>query len=497
MTLRAYKIPPLVLLTTVLALAVGELVCGTGLYFVTMMTIAMISIGITYNMLGGLSRISGFMFAAMAAASIVISQFAKVILQEPADQHLDAPHLTITVYAVFYFCAMVGVLVFGWVRLRLPKPHESRPGVQTRVLYFVSLIVGAIASVAFWRAEFGTVEQQATLAHSLGLAFSYLLLFSIVLAVDRKITETDGRHSLSVWVVLSALVVAAFQYLGTSRQGLAMPVVIYLLSCYVRGYRFKARHYIAALIGVVAFVAIISPFELYSRGLMSYRPFGERITEGRDLLLSPPRWKTIWDAELAEETGGGWRDEYYEHRGTFVLSRFSLIRADSDLIAACSSGFHYGFTALRMDLLRDVPRALYRDKPDVGSAVYMQNVIGIESDSATNWDFTSVSDAFGAFSWFGVVLVPILLLPAIFVVYDSMFDVATPWGTVALGMGVLHIWGIPISGLMQILIKDPVSLWLLSVLVTGITRFVAIPGESAGSKRERALLGGPEARSFS
>ncbi|MGB7171715.1 MAG: hypothetical protein WBD32_22100, partial [Acidobacteriaceae bacterium] len=95
---------------TVLALAVGELACGTSLYFVTMMTIAMLSIGFTYNLLGGLSTFSVIIFAAFALRTIVISQFAKVLLFEAADRNLAVPGLTITIYAVFYCSAMIGAV---------------------------------------------------------------------------------------------------------------------------------------------------------------------------------------------------------------------------------------------------------------------------------------------------------------------------------------------------------------------------------------------------
>ncbi len=219
MEFRAFKIPLLGLLATVGVLIVGELACGTGLYFVLMMAVTMLCIGTTYNMLGGLSRISGFLFTAMAAATIVISQFAKVLLFEPADHNLGAPNVTITVYAVYFFCAMVGVFVFGRARLRLPKPLEPTTSTQSRLLYFVSLTVGVAASTLFYIDEFGTAQQQASLGHSIGLAFSYLILFSIVLAVDRRIRETNGKHSLDIRVIASGIAASFFQFLATSRQG--------------------------------------------------------------------------------------------------------------------------------------------------------------------------------------------------------------------------------------------------------------------------------------
>lgn len=58
----------------------------------------------------------------------------------------------------------------------------------------------------------------------------------------------------------------------------------------------------------------------------------------------------------------------------------------------------------------------------------------MSSDSAptSNPQFSAVGDSYGAFGWLGVALFPLLVFPAIFVIFESTFDVARPWGTVAL-----------------------------------------------------------------
>jgi len=485
--LRSLKIPPLALLVTVLALAAGELACGTQLYFVTMMAVTLLSIGITYNMLGGLSRISGVMFAAMAAVRIVISQFAKVILHEPADHNLEVPYLTITVYAVFFLSAMAGVFLFGRLRPGLPRPWEPRTGPETRLLYFVALIGGVVASVIFCIDQFGDIEQTDSLSNGFALLFQYLLLFSIVLAIDDRIRKTRGKHSLGVWVIISCLAAEFFAYIQTSRGAEATPVVIYFLSCYVRGYRFRKKHYFAGLLFAILFQTVFSPVDLYMRPFMYVRTFQERLTWGYQFLKSPPAWIDIQNAQLEAQTQTS-SDEYYSTPDTFVLSRLSQIRPDSDLIAACSNGFRYGFHALKMDLLRQIPRIFYRNKPELGSELYIESLVGVggNTDKAIHWAFTSTSDAFGAFGWLGVVLFPLFVLPAAFVVYDRMFDMARPWGTVALA-GAALAGGAQMSETLMLMIKQPLYLWVLSVLTVGIGRFVAGSGERRISRQSYGI----------
>jgi hypothetical protein len=478
--LRSFKIPPLMLLTTVLALAAGELANGTGPYFIAMMAITLLCIGVTYNMLGGLSRISGFLFAAMAAATIVISQFAKVVLVEPADKNLEAPHVTITVYAVYYLSAMLGVFLFCKVRLQLPKPLEPATSSQSRVLYWIALVVGIFANTVFWIDTWGNEETVTSTSHSITLALAPMVLFAVVLAVDERILETDGRHSISAKVIISALAVGFFQYALTSRQGLATPIVVYVIACYVRGYRFRFRHYVGLLLAVVLFFAVVSPFEVYSRGvLVEASSFRERLSKGYDLLVSPPSWQEVWNAQTNAETSEHY-DQYYSHPGTYVLSRFSMIRADSDLIEVCANGYHYGFEALKTDLLMNIPRVFYRNKPNADSGGFIESLVG----TGNKWAFTSIADSFGAFGWAGVVLFPLLVLPLIFIVYDSMFDMSRPWGTVALGIGIIGIWDTRIIDFLVLLIKDPITLWFLSFVTVWVARVLAASG------RSRTIVGG-------
>ena len=135
--LRSYKISPLSLIAVISCLMVGEIASGTSIYFVTMMAVAMLSIGLTYNLLGGLSTLSGMIFAMFALRTIVISQIAKVLLFEAADKNLEAPELTIYIYAMFYLSAFVGVLFLGKIRLRLPKPMEPTTIDQENIIYIM------------------------------------------------------------------------------------------------------------------------------------------------------------------------------------------------------------------------------------------------------------------------------------------------------------------------------------------------------------------------
>lgn len=477
--IRSHKIPASLLFITVALLALGEILTGTHLFFVVVMAATMICIGATYNLLGGLSTISGIAFSIFAACTIVISQFAKVIFLEAADKTLESPELTIKVYFVFYFCTLIGCFVYSGLRVRLVKPLEPSTVAQAGIQYNLSVLVGIAANLIYEVHELSLnpAERNAP-AHSLGLAFSTLLLFSIVLAVQNKIRITNGRHSFGLKVFIPWIATVFFGFMETSRGHMMLSTIVYAFTCYVSGYKFRRKHYLAVTVGVIFFLYVLSPFEIYSRGPMRELEFRDRLYEGVHLAMTLPDWSVVNEASNSGVQSGS-REEYYERPGTFVLSRLSAIRADSNMINACAGGFHYGFIALKMDLLRNLPRFLYKNKPDIDGASYTGRVTGVNSDEVEDGEFliTAISDSYGAFGWLGVIVVSLLGFPCTFILYESMFDIHRPWGIVAAGAFFVQFSQVSMSGLIALAVRAPLAILALSYVVGALVRMIPVKGD--------------------
>lgn len=482
MVVRAYRIPPLVLLGCVLGLAGGELASGTSLNFVSMMTIAMLSIGITYNQLGGLSSFSGIIFTAFALRTIVISQFAKVALWEAADKNLEVPALTISIYAVFYFSAMLGVWAFGHLRFRLPKPLEPSEK-DIYPLYAICLSIGLAASLAveFYTSAYSSDETNFNQTRSLGIAFAPLLLLALVVAVDRRIRSTEGRHSFGLAAAVPWLAAVFFGFIDSVRTAMLAPSIVYVAVCFLRGYRFRLRHYIAMGAVVLLFFTVISPLALYSRGLVAGRTLRNRVLFSYQA-LSVLNDRSALMAETDQTQGS--REEYFSRRGTYVLSRLSLIRADSTIVDAAAGGARYGFMPTLIAAAEAVPRFLYKNKPTYTNAQdYIGHFAGMAPDGLTNTytQFSAVGDSFGAFGWLGVILFPFFVFPLIFIIYESMFDLSQPWGTVMLGMMFFGFGEMMVHRSVGMILRDPIYLVLLSYLIGGIAKGVSKPARATFS----------------
>jgi hypothetical protein len=158
------------------------------------------------------------------------------------------------------------------------------------------------------------------------------------------------------------------------------------------------------------------------------------------------------------------------------LSRLSAIRADSNLINACAGGFHYGFTAIKIDFLHNLPRFLDRNKPDIDGAAYTGRVTGVNPDEVENEEnvITSVSDSYGAFGWLGVIVTGLIVFPAVFILYESMFDIRKPWGIVATGGLCFQFAQVSLGGIIGLTIRVPISILLLSYLMGLIVRMIPV-----------------------
>jgi hypothetical protein len=405
----------------------------------------------------------------------------KVVLFEPADQNLDVPQLTITVYAVYSFSLMLGTFLFSRVRLPLPKPAELDTPTQSTYLYAVSFAGGLVGTFGVMALDLAGEAAHDSLAHGFARALSYLLPFSLVLAVDARIRKTNGRHSFGWTAVGPTLAMMFTGFITTGRGPFMEPFLIVFLTCYVRDYRFTRRHFVTAAGIAAALFFFVSPYYLWARQWKSSDATltTQAATMLRALESAPAQWNTIIHDVGESDLSNTGSVNYFPTPGAVTVNRLVMIGKDSTLINACSSGFHYGFTSLKLDFATQIPRFLYPNKPDVGSAEYLGHLDGQESDEfeTTYSTVSSIADSYGAFSWAGVVLFPLLALPVLFVVYESVFDISRPWGTVAAMAIVFGPQGTMGQSIAETMIRTPIYIIAISWCAAWSIRMIPTAGD--------------------
>jgi hypothetical protein len=479
---RRLLLSPLTIIGVILFLAVGEVASGTALPFVGMMSLAMLAICVTYNMLGGLGTIGGVLFAAFAVYTLVLSQFAKVFMFEAADLNLRAPQLTIAVYAVFFLSLMVGVFLFAWIRLDLPKPLEPSTETHSGVMYGVSLVLGLAGRAYMINSALANPEMSTSLGHGVARAFAALLPLSLVIAVDARIRRTEGRQCFGWAAFWPAAAIELFGFAAGSRLGYVLPPGIVFVTGYLRGFRFRLRHYVVAAAMTALLFLFVSPWYLWTRDFRDQPNLWREIaTMSRLAAAAPQHWQQVTEHVGASmQTSHARAGEYFSKPGTYTLNRLILIPDDGAVIGACSH-YHWGPATVKIDVANSIPHFLMPKKPDRDGTWFRASVGGLQSSyEPTSYVTTSmIADAWGGFSWAGVIVVPLLLLPLIFIVYDSIFDMSRPWGTVvtltsAMGIAITSIGGLAIS----FLLYAPISVLLVSWFTGWIVRSIPLSGDN-------------------
>jgi len=477
------RIPFLAICCITLFVVIAEKLCGTDTYFLAAVGVIFVVIGVTYNLLGGLRTISGILFAGFALRTIVASQFLKVFFREPADLNLEAAHLTITVYLIFYCSLAFSSALFGRLKLPLPQPIEAHTQSQARIIYVVSLVAGTLGTFFFLAAGFVPQGEVAvpTMAHSIGLVLSNLLYVALVLAIDQRIRQSGGAHSAGWAVLFPAAVICAACLLSTQRGLVLGVVVLYALVCYFRGYRFRKRHLLSGIAFALFFLFVYSPFELYSRSLVGNMYFADRVTKTVQIMEQHPNLTSITSTVENEGGWGGGRTGYLSGTKSNALQRPTLIWEDSTLISACASGFRYGWTSIRMDILYNVPRIINPNKPEDDASPYVGRVAGLNPDEIPDSKiaFGTISDAFAGFGIPGVVVLGFLVFPAFFAVYRSVFDLKTVWGTVALAIALPAFGELRTGQILIMAVFQPIYLIGLSWMLNAVAQIFPTRGEAA------------------
>jgi hypothetical protein len=152
---------------------------------------------------------------------------------------------------------------------------------------------------------------------------------------------------------------------------------------------------------------------------------------------------------------------------------------------------NYGLEGMKIDLNVATPSFMHKSKQFYGSANFLGHVSGIAPDanSQVQIGFSIISDAYGAFGWYGVILVPLIGFTMVFVLYNNMFpDLNSEWAVVALALLVQNFGEILLGKFFLILIRIPLQILLLSYVLGYVARFLSM-------KRDRLFEQAPGALS--
>lgn len=480
---RRYLIPLPWLVCATIVLAVGELVVGTAPIFIPLVSACVLLCGLTYNVFGGACTFAGIIFAQFALRTIVLSQVVKVAIAEPAEKYLEAPILTITVYVAFYASVLFGAYVWQHVLPSFRGAWEFEKISHLKMLYLVLLVAGlgsAVIQVVFESYMSGSglgrvLKQSVQVSQG-------LMLLSCIVAVDIVVRESKGRHSVD-WRLL---VPAAYYLVGVATSGerktAGIFLVVYVATCVLRQYHFRAKHYLSLCAAAIVMVTWVNPVCLYLKQVTYNKSMVERVKALGQIYEVPlAEMKKEGDKYLSNEEGMS-RESYFENTHVAMLNRLALIRVDSNLISVCADGYHYGWTTMAIEAVLHTPYFLNRSKSAAhkDSSYFTGPLTGIdsgESEGSGEAVLSPIADAFGSFSWLGIFLFGAAGGSFLLTCASKIYDTSKVWGTLAAAGMMANAGEGSMGGFIFGMIRIFVMVFIMSVFFYWIVTHIPARGE--------------------
>ncbi len=461
-----------------LALALfAQLLNGTDPLFAVLDCMAMLFTALAFNVLGGLSTISGALVFFLALETYVTLVFTKIFTFEPTNKNFLQPLTTIIATTLVYF----GIMVSAWLSRKFIRP---RPLVRFSPRDMENLCNTAGGMIALGLlgqillSNYGVDDAGVVVNGTFWAALNQLNMFiplAIVLGTYYTIQISGGTKSVSWVMIVAGLYVGGIGFAAASKQGMYTPLFSYFLVCAGLRYRFRAIQVFLILFWIVFALGFLFPWAQYARAFTRQATLGKTLIATYDALRDPNTIPAMYrwyrDSQVLDEDINGVQMCYDHPHG--LIDRESLICSDDTLIDLTLHSSIVGPDYLIRGVEMVVPNFLWPGRP----AVFLGNIYGRETgiiadnDETTQVSFAPVGDAFREFGWSGVTVILPVMYFLTFLYVDNIFGDArdTPWGLVMTSYAAFVAPGL--------LIPQHPQLWghyiPIILLVVWITRYVA------------------------
>lgn len=437
-----------------IVLFIGQLISGTSFVFSALIFMYILYLLLSVNNLGGMTTLSGFCIVMMGIKIVVISQIAKLLFWQPADRFLEVPEIT----AGVLFAGTLSIFAATWVARRIRFRNElMQPVIEAKALKKIWVASYIFSLITYVSVQVYGTDETTNLVSVDGIVgflrqFTFIYPLPVISATAYTILSSDRRHSLGWMAVLSILTETGEGILATSKIAISEPIVMYLLTCIAFRFPFKWRHLSGAAIAFILLVFFFYPLSQVGRGYARTADFSYNVSA---LMEVTSRGVDEWQKELDNTTEAYTQFQYYG-KDMAVLDRFSLIEQVDELVAATLATGPTGWLTIEHGFKLMIPHFLYPDKPLYNSANFLGHRIGIlsEGNDTTQISFGLTAEAFSAFEWVGVIIIPFILNLLFFIVYKKI-----------VGPIFYNIWAIWLIGIFQHAFVETTIATMLSYLI--------------------------------
>lgn len=409
-------------------LVLVELLEGTDpLYCVLVFCYFLLSV-FAFNVAGGFTRPSGayiFYYSTLVAG---LGTVYKAILGQPANSHLSAPLLVMSVYTA----TVAGLLLAAFFTRRIVNTRDGVAGLlNVPQLDFGLSALGCVVMVVF--TNFGA-DIAGALLRTIAL-INYFLPLAILLGTVAAVRNSGGRRSISP-LTISVLVYATYYgLLSFSKQGMFSPFVCWALGLAWARFRLRPVHIIVMVTFAVLAQSWMVPLANVGREETVTGSTEDRLGIVEHYIEHPQLLRQ--NNREREEAYGG-LDFWYYGTPQGIFDRFTMLPNDSQLMSFTADGNYFGYLPIIAYFENWVPHLIAPHKLEgvwIGGNRYAHELGQLaEGDMTTGISYSPSAEAFHLDGWRCVLFVQPLIFLLLFVTTDTVCgDLrAQPWGLLPL-----------------------------------------------------------------
>lgn len=435
------SLEPIIWLSGISLLLFVELFNHASFEFASLMGLFSLITWFAYSAAGGFRTVYGLGILAMAIEHIWASQFGALWFHTPPEKHLSVPIATMSMYCVGMASIGVGV----WIGTRLPLLIGKRPlfGPIPDDAYTLRNMAIAGTLFAFFRLALMMTSKGATGGIIGPIKFLISDDFVIACGTAATVVGSKGRRSLGILNITPMLPYFALSFVGASRGGMIALLVTYVVTALAYGYRFKPQHVVTVIIFALILEKIIFPWAAVARNYVRGESGAiSQTSKGLSLLVeacSPESFREKYlhipntdpPAVVAART-------YYDGTAGETLGRATLIKPVDVVMECVLRQEPWGMKTITSGFWKSIPSFLNADKSQGGDGTsnmlaHRSSVLMDPKDVTTQPTFGLLLDSFSAYLWWGVAIIPGLLVGFSAYVYRHIMDIKLLGNVFALG----------------------------------------------------------------
>lgn len=437
---------PVAWLGAALLLMVLQIMSGTGPVFAALVCILMVVSYSAIRMVGGLDTLLGICIFFLLLEHVLVAQIVKVCLWQPADAPLMQPVVTMAVYIVGMGSLGVGGYLARRLLRRRKKPLFAPENNSKRLLWIsvicsvFTLLLMVVTRIA-GGGDSGDEAQGGPFKQ-----FTLVAPLAIAAGTGYVIQTSQGRRSIGWLNGIALLIQIGFGVQSAVRNSMVSVVVIYILSCLAFRFRFRVQHF--AIMAAVAYVffAILFPYSEVSRTIPKTGNFQKRAGQSADLLMNiiqnPAKYRAILDYKQKNVRV---KLMYYKN-GSNAISRFALLNMTDGIVDATINSGTTGTLTIIPGFQMLLPKIFNGDKPFIQQGNFLAHresgLLPGKHDLTTGITVGFFADAFSAFAWTGIALIPGFIMFCFVLIYGFILNLRI-WGNIfALSLISNLAWGI-------------------------------------------------------